>query len=142
MKRSTRNFVFCTFLLAAFFVACRPEEVEPSTRIPVLPAEPFDYASIPTAVDFAPFGDSVIDNKIATLGRVLFYDQRLSLNNRVSCGSCHRQQFAFADNRAKSVGFMNEITGRNTQQIVNPGMQGGLFWDLRERLLEIGRAHV
>jgi len=70
------------------------------------------------------------------LGRVLFYDQRLSLNYRVSCGSCHRQQYGFGDNREKSLGFINDFTSRNTQQIVNAGWQKGLFWDLRERVLD------
>src|SRR5829696_4494112 len=36
------------------------------------------------------------DNK-ATLGRVLFYDKNLSVDNSVSCGSCHKQTFAFSD---------------------------------------------
>ncbi len=115
-----------------------PEEMEPRSRVPVLPAQPYDYANAPMELHggFRPFGDSIIDNNVATLGRVLFYDQRLSLNYRVSCGSCHRQQYAFGDNRATSLGFRNDLTGRNTQQIVNTALQKGLFWDLRERILD------
>jgi cytochrome c peroxidase len=121
-----------------FFAGCMPEEVMPKSRVPVLPSEPFDYASAPMELHggFRAFGDSIIDNDVATLGRVLFYDQRLSLNYRVSCGSCHRQQYAFGDNRATSLGFINDLTGRNTQQLVNTGLQKGLFWDLRERVLD------
>jgi len=121
-----------------FFAGCMPEEVMPESRVPVLPAEPYDYATAPMQLQdgFSPFGDSTLKNEVATLGRVLFYDQRLSLNYRVSCGSCHRQQFAFGDNRERSLGFVNDITGRNTQQIVNAGLQKGLFWDLRERVLD------
>jgi cytochrome c peroxidase len=121
-----------------FFAGCMPEEVMPKSRVPVLPSEPFDYSVAPRELHggFRPFGDSIIDNEVATLGRVLFYDQRLSLNYRVSCGSCHRQQYAFGDNRATSLGFINDFTGRNTQQLVNTGLQKGLFWDLRERVLD------
>lgn len=121
-----------------FFAGCMPEEVMPKSRVPVLPAEPYDYATAPMQLQegFSPFGDSTLKNEVATLGRVLFYDQRLSLNYRVSCGSCHRQQYAFGDNREKSFGFINDLTGRNTQQIVNAGLQKGLFWDLRERVLD------
>lgn len=117
---------------------CMPEALEPRERVPVLPAQSFDYSTAPMQLQdgFSPFGDSIIDNEVATLGRVLFYDQRLSLNYRVSCGSCHRQQYAFGDNREFSFGFRNDLTGRNTQQIVNAGLQGGLFWDLRERILD------
>lgn len=121
-----------------FFAGCMPEEVMPESRVPVLPEEPYDYATAPLQLQdgFSPFGDSTLKNEVATLGRVLFYDQRLSLNYRVSCGSCHRQQYAFGDNRERSLGFVNDFTGRNTQQIVNAGLQKGLFWDLRERVLD------
>ena len=41
-------------------------------------------------------GNNIIDAK-ATLGRVLFYDKNLSIDNTVSCASCHKQEFAFSD---------------------------------------------
>jgi cytochrome c peroxidase len=69
----------------------------------------------------------------ADLGRVLFYDTKLSLNNAISCGSCHFQKLAFADGRASSPGFEGKMTPRNAMSIVNPAMeQIGLFWDNRE----------
>ncbi len=74
---------------------------------------------------------NVTDAK-ADLGRVLFYDQKLSLNNAVSCGSCHFQKLAFADGKALSAGFEGRITTRNAMAIVNPAMSfTGLFWDNR-----------
>lgn len=74
---------------------------------------------------------SVTDAK-ADLGRVLFYDQTLSLNNAVACGSCHFQKLAFADGKALSQGFEGRQTTRNSMAIVNPAMsQAGLFWDTR-----------
>jgi len=125
-------------LILGAFLGCKPEPLEPKTRVPVLPEESYDYATAPLQLEggFSPFGDSILDNEVATLGRVLFYDQRLSLNYRVSCGSCHRQQYGFSDHTEFSFGFKNDLTGRNTQQIVNAGLQGGLFWDLRERILD------
>ncbi len=84
-------------------------------------------------------------NYKATLGRVLFYDGHLSLNNAVSCASCHRQELAFADNVAFSRGFENKLTDRNSQPLQNllgvglknmNSMQrlvrAPLFWDGRE----------
>jgi cytochrome c peroxidase len=41
----------------------------------------------------------------ATLGRVLFYDRRLSRNDAISCASCHVQQFGFTDTAQFSTGF-------------------------------------
>lgn len=72
-----------------------------------LPAEPFSY------------NVSGLSDHIPTLGRVLFYDPRLSINNTVSCGSCHKQALAFSDNTAFSRGFENRITPRNSMPIQN-----------------------
>ncbi len=54
------------------------------------------------------------ENHIATLGRVLFYDELLSRNGTVSCGSCHVQTAGFAHNEALSEGFDGETTVRNS----------------------------
>lgn len=138
MRKSHISVYTAIALCLAMFMGCMPDVPEPKGRVPVLPSVPYDYAALPAEPmdNFRPFGDSIIDNEVATLGRVLFYDQRLSHNYRVSCGSCHRQRYAFGDNHALSLGFLNENTERNTQHLVNAGLQGGLFWDLRERVLD------
>ena len=53
-------------------------------------------------------------NHTATLGRVLFYDELLSRNGTVSCGSCHVQTAGFAHNEALSEGFDGETGTRNS----------------------------
>ena len=55
-----------------------------------------------------------INNAKATLGRVLFYDNKLSRNEKVSCSSCHHQELAFADNKPFSEGFDGQLTLRNS----------------------------
>ena len=59
-------------------------------------------------------GRNFVDNKFATIGRVLFYDTRLSVNNEVSCASCHDQKKAFADGFTFSEGVNNLKTDRNS----------------------------
>jgi cytochrome c peroxidase len=69
----------------------------------------------------------------AKLGRVLFYDKKLSINNTIACGSCHHQDKGFSDGKALSPGFQGALTTRNSMSIVNPGMiRAGMFWDRRE----------
>ena len=70
-------------------------------------------------------------NASAKLGRVLFYDKRMSLNNTVSCGSCHHQSLAFSDRQPISVGFGGKTTRRNSMSINNPVTFNNLFWDSR-----------
>ena len=72
-----------------------------------------------------------ITNAGATLGRVLFYDPQLSLNNRISCASCHKQELAFSDGKAASTGFGGKVTPRNSMAIINSGFNNNLFWDSR-----------
>jgi len=75
-------------------------------------------------------------NRVATLGRVLFYDSHLSANNAISCGSCHKQALGFADNTAFSFGFLHEATARNTPGITQLRQDGSFFWDGREDNLD------
>ena len=55
----------------------------------------------------------------ATLGRVLFYDKKLSINESISCASCHKQDLAFADDVAFSEGFDGKVTKRNSLSLGN-----------------------
>ena len=63
--------------------------------------------------------NNIVTDAGATLGRVLFYDKRLSANGTVSCSSCHQQQAGFSDPRAFSVGFNGGLTGRNSMGLAN-----------------------
>ena len=70
------------------------------------------------------------------LGKDLFFDPRLSGNNRVSCATCHVPNKAFADGRAFSIGVKGQKLARNTPTILNLGFQKELFWDGRAKSLE------
>lgn len=78
----------------------------------------------------------------ATLGRLLFYDKRLSRNNTVSCSSCHKQAYAFGTPAAVGTG-VGGMTNRHPMRLVNarfaktPFSETGLFfWDRRAPTLE------
>jgi len=79
-----------------------------------------------------------INDAEATLGRVLFYDKNLSVNNTVSCASCHQQQFAFGDPATQSVGLNGELTGRHSMRLINARFadEDNFFWDERANSLE------
>ncbi len=72
------------------------------------------------------------------LGRVLFYDKNLSIDNTVSCSSCHQQSFAFSDPDAASTG-VNGTTGRHSMRLINARFADGdnFFWDERANTLEL-----
>lgn len=79
-----------------------------------------------------------ISDKGATLGRVLFYDKKMSANNTISCSSCHKQAFAFSDTNVASNGA-NGTTGRHSMRLINTrfATESKFFWDERASSLEM-----
>jgi cytochrome c peroxidase len=70
------------------------------------------------------------------LGRMLFYETRLSANNKLSCASCHKQQKAFSDDRDFSLGVDFVPTTRNSMSLANLLWTRKFFWDGRVTGLE------
>ncbi|WP_330961032.1 cytochrome-c peroxidase [Photobacterium sp. 53610] len=82
--------------------------------------------------------DNELSNPVAKLGRVLFYDVRLSANNTVSCASCHQQEHGFTDPAQLSTGFEGGHTRRNSMGLSNARFYdpGRFFWDERAATME------
>lgn len=80
---------------------------------------------------------NLITNEGATLGRVLFYDKKLSSNDSISCSSCHKQSFAFGDTSTLSQG-VNGLTKRHSMRLINSRFASieKFFWDRRANTLE------
>ncbi len=119
----------------------------PTDKTLILPDEVEDYQlDIPEEIleELQFWGEpnltilSNLDNEVVTLGRVLFYDDRLSGDNTVSCGSCHKQELSFADDVAFSEGINESLTTRNSMGLNDLGWQLGatFFWDMRSLSLE------
>jgi cytochrome c peroxidase len=149
-----KNILTFTALVCLAFIGqnCTQEVVptQITEKKLVLPAQEFDYKAGVTAFqadaklvanalnkssDFMDNNFNAIQNSTATLGRVLFYDTKLSINNTIACGSCHLQSKAFSDVGAVSSGFQSVKTTRNSMSIVNPMLTNNLFWDSRSRSL-------
>lgn len=143
-------------LIAVSMAACQKEGIGPAPQNNgrlILPGTPYDYT---TLILPAHLTNSVLqgqnaamdnDNTSAsnpttdhgaTLGRVLFYDRRLSANGRVSCASCHKQELGFSDNAVLSAGFSGQLTRRHSMSLVNARWygRGRFFWDERAATLE------
>lgn len=101
---------------------------------PTLPAY---YDNTVAALDNAPNNDPV-DNAIATLGRVLFYDTALSVNDTTACASCHQQRVGFDDDERLSTGFAGGQTTAHAMRLGNVRYfdDGEMFWDRRADSLE------
>lgn len=76
------------------------------------------------------FENNPISKEGFELGRHLFYDPSLSLDNSISCASCHQQAVAFADPVHRLSKGVNDVSGfRNAPPIQNMAFQKHFFWD-------------
>jgi len=78
--------------------------------------------------------DSV--KKIVELGKILFFDPRLSGSNQISCSSCHAPDLHWADGRQVSVGHDHLSNIRNAPSLENVWFYKRLFWDGRANSLK------
>jgi cytochrome c peroxidase len=62
------------------------------------------------------------------LGRYLFYDKRMSVNGSTSCATCHRQELAFTDGRARAVGATGQSHPRSSMSLVNVAYNTAFNW--------------
>ena len=72
----------------------------------------------------------------AALGKKLFSEKILSLDSSVSCASCHKPAYAFADTAAFSTGINGKLTARNTPSVLNMKNRPHFFWDGRAVTLQ------
>lgn len=101
-------------------------EIDPGIlwkELDVLPASPF-----------LKYSDSL--QKRIELGKILFFEPRLSGSGKISCASCHQPELSWTDGKEKSVGHEGSLTKRNSPSIQNSWFYNKLFWDGRAKSLE------
>jgi len=154
---------FTILLSFCLIVSCSKMDDDTTNNPPIdpfaelnLPDDHFNYANIelpshiannefPSQFQFQSteaYDNTPIDNPItnagATLGRVLFYDKKLSANGTIACASCHQAEHGFSDSNVLSEGFEGGLTRRHSMGIVNARFyaDGQFFWDERAETLE------
>lgn len=70
------------------------------------------------------------------LGRMLFFDPRLSGSGVISCGTCHNPALGWGDALPKGLGHMGNRLGRHTPTIIDVAFGEPYFWDGRAATLE------
>jgi cytochrome c peroxidase len=123
--------------LLIVLISCQKDDFHTAIEYPVLPDNSYDYSPKWGGTHSHMAGNDLgITDAGATLGRVLFYDKILSIDNTVSCGSCHHQSLAFSDQARLSSGIDQQVTDRNAPPISNLYDDNLLFWDGRSTSLE------
>lgn len=109
--KSIRLFLIALFPLIG--LTCQPEEVSPLDETPYVWEVP---AGFPAPIDSEQNPTTLAK---VELGKQLFYDPILSRDSSISCNSCHKQELAFADDRAISPGVEGRLGLRNAPTLAN-----------------------
>jgi len=91
------------------------------------------YQPLPTIEHPA---DNLWSEEKHQLGKMLFFDPRLSGNNRMSCATCHNPSLGWSDGLPRTLGRDQRELGRNSPSIINSGFFEKQFWDGRADSLE------
>ena len=134
---------FLLLLLIPAVAACEKRSDAPTpapTPAPTAPrARAFDpaqlavFAPLPSAIERP---DNALTPDKIELGRMLWFDTRLSSGQDVSCNSCHDVTKNGADVVARSIGTNKQPTPRNAPTIFNAAAGSVQGWDARATLLE------
>lgn len=89
---------------------------------------------------FSALPESLIDVKaeapLISLGKKLYFETKLSANDKISCNSCHDLKKFGVDNKSFSPGHVGQLGGRNSPTVYNSGLNFRQFWDGRAENLE------
>jgi cytochrome c peroxidase len=104
---------------------------KPADLLTVLKSTPLGLPPVPVP------GDNPVTAKKVQLGRKLFFDRRLSLNETMSCAMCHVPEQGFTNNEiSTAVGIEGKTVRRNAPTIYNVAYFSNIFHDGRENRLE------
>jgi cytochrome c peroxidase len=136
-----------SFFYRAIYDPARQTILSTTANALLLPGTYFNYAApvLPPEFLVAPITNqdntpatNVVTDPGATLGRVLFYDKRLSTNQTVSCSTCHVPDHGFSDPNRFSTGFNGTKGTRHAMGLSNARyyQRKHFFWDERAATLE------
>ena len=115
--------------LSLTWLACSPPSSEtPDTDAPD-PAHTALFAPLPK--EMTSESNPITPEKVA-LGRMLYYEERLSQDKSISCNSCHDLGAFGVDGKPTSPGFKQQTGNRNSPTVYNAALHIAQFWDGRE----------
>lgn len=116
------------------------EDVKKARRVVITPKELDRMSKLPGDIGplqkiIAPSDNPQTKAKIE-LGKMLFFDKRLSGDNSISCATCHDPRKGFSDGKERAIGFRGMELGRHTPTVLNAAYNSLQFWDGRAPSLE------
>jgi len=129
MRKTSFWFAVCLGGVAVFFAGCTAK----TTKVEVDPAKTAIFKPLPA--EMATDANPITAEKVA-LGRMLYYDTRLSKSQKLSCNSCHELDKYGVDNEPTSEGHKGQRGDRNSPSVYNAAGHFVQFWDGRAANVE------
>jgi len=139
---TVNRYVWGTYLMVCALGAC----AAPDWRIEETPAPAWEAANPKVPLPKPPLGIDSSLSRLAEpptaervrLGRWLYYDQRLSANGEISCGTCHKPENGFSQPTPVATGIGGQKGIRKTPSFLNQAwtLYPYFFWDGRASSLE------
>lgn len=82
-----------------------------------------------------PVGNPITPEKVE-LGKMLYFDKRVSKDGTISCATCHNPKEGWTERKATSLGIHQQKGGRNSPTVINAAYAAAQFWDGRAATLE------
>jgi cytochrome c peroxidase len=107
------------------------------TMIQDTPLDPETPRGLPALTPnvYVPAANPITKGKLE-LGKLLYFDPRISKNTTVSCATCHNPEKGWTDNLPASIGIFGQVGGRSAPTVLNTTYGKAMFWDGRAPSLE------
>ncbi|MDH3256091.1 MAG: cytochrome-c peroxidase [Nitrospinota bacterium] len=125
--------VYYFALCAVFLFACSGEKEQPAEPATDTTEDTSFYEPLPAGIYPQ---DNPWSQEKEDLGKLLYFDPRLSGDNTISCATCHHPDKGWSDGHPRTIGFGGKELGRHSPTIINSGYFEAQFWDGRASTLE------
>jgi len=129
------HFLFCRLLSASLMIimfvhGCKESKPSVKPVAAAIPDVPLGLPPLPV-----PAENRMTPEKVE-LGKLLYFDTRLSKDKSVSCATCHDPKLAWAEREPVSKGIHEQTGDRNANSVINTAYLSSMFWDGRAKDLE------
>ena len=131
MRRSVVSFMPLVLFVAALAAGCSSKEPSPPVEPPKITIDPAALTAFAPLPDTVPAAAGGSTDEMVSLGRLLFFEPRLSKSQKISCNSCHDLATYGVDSQPTSDGHKGQKGDRNSPTVYNAAAHFAQFWDGR-----------
>jgi cytochrome c peroxidase len=131
MRRSVALLTPFLAVVTMFAVGCNKEPAAPPVEQPKLTIDPSELTAFAPLPDAVPAAAGVSTDDMVNLGRMLYFEPRLSKSQKISCNTCHDLATYGVDNQPTSDGHKGQLGDRNSPSVFNAAAHFTQFWDGR-----------